>query len=51
MKTLYRRSLTSDMATMFLEEADAAAMVTQTDDRIEGVRALLDGRPANFTGS
>jgi 2-(1,2-epoxy-1,2-dihydrophenyl)acetyl-CoA isomerase len=50
MKRLYRRSLTSDMATMFTEEADATALISQTEDRREGVAAFLDGRPARFTG-
>ena len=50
MKRLYRRSLTSDMATMFLEEADATALISQTEDRQEGVTAFLEGRPAKFTG-
>jgi 2-(1,2-epoxy-1,2-dihydrophenyl)acetyl-CoA isomerase len=49
-KRLYRRSLVSDMATAFSEEAAATALVTQTDDRIEGVQALVEGRPAKFTG-
>ncbi len=50
MKRLYRRSLTSDMATIFAEEADATALVSQTEDRQEGVKAFLEGRPPNFTG-
>jgi 2-(1,2-epoxy-1,2-dihydrophenyl)acetyl-CoA isomerase len=50
MKRLYRRSLTSDMATIFTEEADATALIAQTDDRQEGVQAFLEGRPAHFTG-
>jgi 2-(1,2-epoxy-1,2-dihydrophenyl)acetyl-CoA isomerase len=50
-KRLYRRSLTNDMATMFTEEADASALLTQTEDRHEGVRAFLEGRPPNFTGN
>jgi 2-(1,2-epoxy-1,2-dihydrophenyl)acetyl-CoA isomerase len=49
-KRLYRRSLVSDMATAFAEEATATALVTQTADRQEGVRALLEGRRPNFTG-
>jgi 2-(1,2-epoxy-1,2-dihydrophenyl)acetyl-CoA isomerase len=50
MKRLYRRSLTNDMETAFREEADATALVSQNEDRIEGVQAFLDGRPAEFTG-
>jgi 2-(1,2-epoxy-1,2-dihydrophenyl)acetyl-CoA isomerase len=49
-KRLYRRSLESDMATLFAEEGTATALLTQTADRQEGVRALLEGRPATFTG-
>jgi 2-(1,2-epoxy-1,2-dihydrophenyl)acetyl-CoA isomerase len=51
MKRLYRRSLVSDMATAFAEEATATALVTQTNDRIEGVKSLIEGRRANFTGT
>jgi 2-(1,2-epoxy-1,2-dihydrophenyl)acetyl-CoA isomerase len=50
MKRLYRRSLTSDMATVFTEEADATALISQTEDRQEGVAAFLEGRRARFTG-
>jgi 2-(1,2-epoxy-1,2-dihydrophenyl)acetyl-CoA isomerase len=50
-KRLYRRSLVSDMATAFSEEAAATALVSQTDDRAEGVRSLLDGRRPKFSGS
>jgi enoyl-CoA hydratase/carnithine racemase len=39
------------MATMFTEEADASALLTQTEDRHEGVRAFLEGRPPEFTGN
>jgi 2-(1,2-epoxy-1,2-dihydrophenyl)acetyl-CoA isomerase len=49
-KQLYRRSLTNTMETMFYEEGDATALLTQTSDRIEGVKALMEGRPAEFTG-
>jgi 2-(1,2-epoxy-1,2-dihydrophenyl)acetyl-CoA isomerase len=49
-KRLYRRSLVSDMATSFGEEAAATALVSQTADRAEGVRSLLEGRRAEFTG-
>lgn len=50
-KRLYRRSLVSDMATAFGEEAAATALVSQTADRLEGVRSLLEGRRADFTGN
>jgi len=50
-KRLYRRSLVSDMATAFGEEAAATALVSQTADRAEGVRSLLEGRRADFTGT
>lgn len=49
-KRLYRRSLVSDMQTAFGEEAAAVAMVSQTHDRIEGVRSLIEKRPPSFTG-
>jgi 2-(1,2-epoxy-1,2-dihydrophenyl)acetyl-CoA isomerase len=49
-KQLYRRSLTNNMETMFYEEADATALVTQTSDRYEGVKSLMEGRPPEFTG-
>ena len=39
------------MATMFTEEADATALITQTEDRQEGVRAFLEGRTPDFTGN
>jgi 2-(1,2-epoxy-1,2-dihydrophenyl)acetyl-CoA isomerase len=49
-KRLYRRSLAQDITTVFQEEADATALISQTKDRQEGVAALLEGRPAKFTG-
>lgn len=49
-KRLYRRSLVSDMATAFAEEQAAVAMISQTDDRMEGVRALVERRPPEFKG-
>jgi hypothetical protein len=39
------------MATAFGEEATATALVSQTQDRLEGVKSLLEGRRANFTGT
>jgi 2-(1,2-epoxy-1,2-dihydrophenyl)acetyl-CoA isomerase len=50
-KQMYRRSLTNSMETMFYEEADATALVTQTSDRYEGVKSLMENRPPEFTGS
>ena len=49
-KRLYRRSLVSDMVTCFAEEAAATALVSQTHDRIEGVKSLIEGRRPAFTG-
>jgi 2-(1,2-epoxy-1,2-dihydrophenyl)acetyl-CoA isomerase len=50
-KRLYRRALASDMETAFAEEADAVALIGQTDDRIEGVRSMVEQRPPRFTGT
>ncbi|MFA5885293.1 MAG: enoyl-CoA hydratase/isomerase family protein [Acidimicrobiia bacterium] len=50
-KQMYRRSLTNNMETMFYEEADATALVTQTTDRYEGVKSLMENRPPEFTGN
>jgi len=50
-KRLYRRSLVSDMATSFAEEANATALLSQTQDRVEGVKALIEGRAPKFTGT
>jgi 2-(1,2-epoxy-1,2-dihydrophenyl)acetyl-CoA isomerase len=50
-KRLYRRSLESDMATAFAEEATAVAMISTTADRKEGVVSLIEGRPPNFIGN
>ena len=50
MKRLYRRSLTSDMDTMFAVEADATALISQTEDRQEGVTSFLEGRAPRFIG-
>jgi hypothetical protein len=38
------------MATAFAEEAAAVALISQTEDRLEGVRSMLERRPAEFTG-
>ena len=50
-KRLYRRSLVSDMLTSFAEEAATTALLSQSHDRIEGVKSLLEGRRAVFTGA
>ena len=50
-KQMYRRSLTNSMETMFYEEADATALVTNTTDRYEGVKSLMENRPPDFTGN
>jgi 2-(1,2-epoxy-1,2-dihydrophenyl)acetyl-CoA isomerase len=49
-KRLYRRSLVSDMSTAFAEEAAAIAMLSQTEDREEGTRSLMEGRRPTFKG-
>ena len=49
-KRLYRRSLDADMSTMFAMEADATALISTTQDRVEGVRSLIEGRSPNFIG-
>ena len=48
-KRLYRRSLVSDMATVFAEET-AIAMLSGTADRAEGTAAPMEGRRPKFTG-
>ncbi|MHB8669670.1 MAG: enoyl-CoA hydratase-related protein [Acidimicrobiales bacterium] len=50
-KRLYRRSLVSDMATAFGEEAAATALVALSHDRVEGIRAMVERRDPTFTGS
>jgi 2-(1,2-epoxy-1,2-dihydrophenyl)acetyl-CoA isomerase len=49
-KRLYRRSLSSDMATSFEDERNATALISTTNDRVEGVRSLIEGRAPEFTG-
>lgn len=49
-RRLYRRSLVSDMTTAFAEEAAAIAMLSATQDRAEGMAALMEGRKPTFTG-
>lgn len=50
-KRLYRRSLSSDMATSFEDERNATALIATTSDRVEGVQSFVEGRPAHFTGN
>ena len=47
-KALYRRALSSDMATAFREEAAAVAMISDTADRVEGVQSLNESAPPKF---
>jgi 2-(1,2-epoxy-1,2-dihydrophenyl)acetyl-CoA isomerase len=49
-KRLYRRSLSSDMATAFEDERNATALISTTADRREGVVSFVERRPANFVG-
>ena len=49
-KRLYRRSLSSDMATSFEDERNATALISTTADRVEGVASFVERRPPNFIG-
>jgi len=49
-KSLYRRSLSVDMATSFEQEQAATALISTTADRTEGVMSFVEGRPPNFAG-
>ena len=49
-KRLYRRALSTDMATSFEDERNATALISTTKDRVEGVMSFVEGRPANFIG-
>ncbi|MCU4183451.1 AMP-binding protein [Acidiferrimicrobium sp. IK] len=49
-KRLYRRSLSSDMATSFDEERSATALLSTTADRREGMQSFVEGRPPRFIG-
>ena len=49
-KRLYRRSLSSDMATAFEDERNATALISTTADRYEGVASFVERRPAEFIG-
>jgi 1,4-dihydroxy-2-naphthoyl-CoA synthase len=43
-------TLTSETLHALAEEATATALISQTHDRIEGVKALVEGRAPEFTG-
>jgi 2-(1,2-epoxy-1,2-dihydrophenyl)acetyl-CoA isomerase len=49
-KRLLNRSLDTDRATMFEEEALLVEMVTATDDSTEGVASFVERRPTDFKG-
>jgi len=49
-KRLLNRSLDTDRATMFEEEALLVEMVTATDDSAEGVASFVERRPTEFKG-
>lgn len=49
-KRLYRRSLSSDMATSFEDERNATALISTTADRREGVASFIERRPPDFVG-
>ena len=50
-KRLYRRSMDSDIMAMFNEETAGQALNATTSDRVEGMKAFVEGRPAKFTGN
>ncbi|MDO8389519.1 MAG: enoyl-CoA hydratase/isomerase family protein [Actinomycetota bacterium] len=49
-KRLYRRALSTDMATAFEDERNATALISTTKDRVEGVMSFVENRPPNFIG-
>lgn len=49
-KRLYRRSLETDQATSFIEEAASVVMLSPSRDRKEGMAALIERRPPGFEG-
>ncbi len=50
-KRLYRNSLSVDLDTALREERDATALLSQTHDRVEGMKAWVEQRPPQFTGN
>lgn len=50
-KRLYRHSLDVGLADMYREEADAVALISTTQDRVEGVKAFSEGRAPRWSGS
>ena len=50
-KRLYRNSLNRDIETVLEDERTATALISTTDDRLEGVRSLVEKRPPRFTGN
>jgi 2-(1,2-epoxy-1,2-dihydrophenyl)acetyl-CoA isomerase len=49
-KRLLNRSLDTDRATMFDEEALYVEMVNYTEDSTEGVASFIERRPSEFKG-
>jgi 2-(1,2-epoxy-1,2-dihydrophenyl)acetyl-CoA isomerase len=49
-KRLYRRAMSSDMATAFEDERNATALISTTADRTEGVASFVERRPPKFIG-
>jgi enoyl-CoA hydratase/carnithine racemase len=49
-KRLYRNSLNVDLDTALREERDATALLSQTHDRVEGMKSWVERRPPQFTG-
>jgi 2-(1,2-epoxy-1,2-dihydrophenyl)acetyl-CoA isomerase len=49
-KRLYRSSYSSDLDTALREERDATALLSQTHDRVEGMKAWVERRDPEFTG-
>jgi 2-(1,2-epoxy-1,2-dihydrophenyl)acetyl-CoA isomerase len=49
-KRMYRRSLESDLRSSRSEEAAAQALITTTQDRLEGVQSFVERRPPEFIG-
>jgi 2-(1,2-epoxy-1,2-dihydrophenyl)acetyl-CoA isomerase len=50
-KRLYRNSLNRDIETVFEDERTATALISTTDDRLEGVRSLVENRQPRFSGT